>query len=304
MTDMTWLIIAILAYLIFALVSLGDRFLLLGASNPKIYTFYVGVLGIISVILTPFIGFSMPSLTLLFFCFLAALSYILFLYLIYSAIEKYEVSRIIPAVGALVPLISFLTIFLLSDASNPLGLRGITAFLLLVLGSIIINANFSKAFSLKSLKICFLIALFASLNFIFSKYTFVYLPFWTAFIWIRIFTFAVALLFLFSLTVRKEIFGKKKSFSKKETFLFAVIQIFGALAFVLQNWAIALAGFAYLPIINALQGVQYLFLFIFALLISLKTPQAIKEDLSRKAIIQKVAAMAAMGAGFIFLAYK
>jgi drug/metabolite transporter (DMT)-like permease len=301
---MTWLVIAILAYLIFALVSLGDRFLLLGAPEPKTYTFYVGLLGIISVVLIPFVGFSVPPLGMLLFCFFAALNYILFLYLMYSAIEKYEVSRIIPAVGALVPLISFLIIFLLSGVFSPLGIKGIISFLLLVVGSVIVNADYSKAFSLKSLKICFTIALFASLGFIFSKYAFMHIPFWTAFIWTRIFTFVIALFFILSLAVRKEIFGKKKSFTKKETILFVGVQIFGALAFVLQNWAIALAGFAYLPIVNALQGVQYLFLFIFALLIALKVPKAIKEDLSKKAIFQKILAMAIMVVGFILLAYN
>jgi drug/metabolite transporter (DMT)-like permease len=300
---MMWLAIAILAYLIFALVSLGDRFLLLGAPEPKTYTFYVGLLGIISVVLIPFVGFSVPPFSLLIFCFLAALNYILFLYLIYSAIEKYEVSRIIPAVGALIPLISFLIIFLVSGVSG-LGLKGIISFLFLVVGSIIVNADYSKAFSLKSLKICLIIALFASLNFIFSKYAFMRVPFWTAFIWTRIFAFAIALFFILSFTVRKEIFRKKKSFTKKETILFVFIQIFGALAFVLQNWSINLAGFAYLPIINALQGVQYLFLFIFALLIALKIPKAIKEDLSKKAVFQKALALGVMAVGFVLLAYN
>ncbi len=300
---MLWLFVAILAYLIFALVSLGDRFLLLGAPEPKTYTFYVGLLGIISVVLIPFVGFSVPPLGLLVFCFLAALNYILFLYLMYSAIEKYEVSRIIPAVGALVPLMSFLIIFLISGVSS-LGLKGIISFLLLVVGSVIVNADYSKAFSLKSLKICFVIALFASLGFIFSKYAFINIPFWTAFIWTRIFAFIIALFFILSLTVKKEIFGKKKSFTKKATVLFIIVQIFGALAFVLQNWAIALAGFAYLPIVNALQGVQYLFLFILAFLISLKIPKAVEEDFSGKAIAQKALAMGIMVAGFILLAYN
>jgi len=301
LNNMLWLAAAVLAYLLFALVSLGDRHLLLGAPNPKVYTFYVGLLGIASVLLIPFVGFSIPSAGLLLFCFLAALNYVLFLYLIYTAIEKHEVSRIIPSVGALVPLITFAIIFPFSGIPS---FKEIAAFIFLIAGSIVANANLSKSFSLKTLKICFIVALFSSLGFVFSKYAFIFLPFWTAFIWTRIFVFIISLFFIFSPAVRKELAGKRKSFTRKKSFLFAIIQVLGALAFVLQNWAIALAGLVYLPIINALQGVQYIFLFIFALIISFKfSKKAVKEDLSRRAIFQKALALAVMTAGFAILAY-
>jgi len=69
----------------------------------------------------------------------------------------------------------------------------------------------------------------------------------------------------------------------------------GAGAFILQNWAIALAGLAYLSIINALQGVQYVFLFILTGLI-------LKEGLSKKVILQKFFAIILIGIGLVFLA--
>lgn len=297
---MTWLFIAILAYFLFAVVSLGDRFLLLGTPNPKIYTFYVGCLGIFAMVMAPFTGFFLPSLKELLFCFFSSIFYILFLYLMYVALERFEVSRVIPATGALMPLISFLIIFALSF-KNPLDSKSIAAFFLLILGSLVIDTNFLKDFSFKSFGLSFIISLFASLTFIFSKYVYLDLPFWTAFIWMRIFTFLIALLFLFSKTVRKEIVGGGgKSFTLKNYFLFIIIQILGALAFVLQNFSIALANLAYLPIVSALQGIQYIFLFIFALIL----PKAIKENLSRKAVLHKVSALILIGGGFVLLALK
>ena len=52
---MLWLIIAILAYFLFAFVSLGDKYLLKGAPEPKTYTFYVGLFSIVVLILIPFV---------------------------------------------------------------------------------------------------------------------------------------------------------------------------------------------------------------------------------------------------------
>ena len=55
---MLWLIVAISAYLILAIVFLVDKYLLVGPiPNPKIYAFYIGTLGIAVLLLVPFIEF-------------------------------------------------------------------------------------------------------------------------------------------------------------------------------------------------------------------------------------------------------
>lgn len=301
---MSWLLTIILAYLLFALVSLGDRYLLLGSPEPKTYTFYVGTLGIAAVILAPFTGFFIPSLWALLICFSGALAYILFLYLMYSAIEKFEVSRVIPAVGALIPLITLVIIYLLSGGNHLFGAKGFIAFFLLILGSVAINLKFSKTVSFRSLGLSSAAAFFASLGFVFSKYAYLLLPFWTAFIWMRIFAFLIVLFFLFNQKTREEVFKKKEFFTQKTFFLFVAVQVLGASAFILQNWAINLAGLSYLPIINALQGAQYAFLFLLILLISRKLPLALKENISKKIVFQKISAIIVIGAGLILLAFN
>ncbi|GAI01411.1 unnamed protein product, partial [marine sediment metagenome] len=123
------------------------------------------------------------------------------------------------------------------------------------------------------------------------------LPFWTGFIWIRISAFLIALFFILFREVRKEIFSATSSFSKKTGAFFLFNQGVGAGAFILQNWAIALAGLAYLSIISALQGIQYVFLFILTVLI-------LKEGLSKKVILQKIIAILLIGLGLAFLVFK
>jgi len=294
---MSWLIIIISAYFLFALVSLGDKYLLKGPPNPKIYAFYVGVLGILALLLAPFVGFSIPGILGILFCLLAGTMYVFAILGVYEGLEKFEASRIIPAIGGFTPLFIFGLIYLFSGGKEILGLKEIIAFILLILGSVFVTWNPLKKFSFKSLQISAVTAFLFALSFVLTKYVYLILPFWTGFIWIRISAFLIALFFIFFKEVRKEIFSKKSSFNKKTSAFFLFNQGVGAGAFILQNWAIALAGLAYLSIISALQGVQYVFLFILTMLI-------LKEGLSKKVILQKFFAIILIGLGLTILGLK
>ncbi|MBU4129141.1 hypothetical protein KJ582_03390, partial [bacterium] len=58
----------------------------------------------------------------------------------------------------------------------------------------------------------------------------------------------------------------------------------------------------YVAVISALIGVQYVFLLFFAIVISLKFPKVLKEDISKKTIFQKTFAVLLLGAGLAILA--
>ena len=292
---MFWLAIIILAYFLFAVVSLVDRYLLIGPPSSKIYTFYVGILGILSLALAPFVGFFVPDFYKLIFCLTVGAVYILALFALYFGLERFEASRIVPAVGGFLPILTFLLVYFLSGFRGTLSFKEFLAFILLILGSIIINYSSSGKISFESLKISAIIGLLLSLSFVLTKYVYLQLPFWTGFIWIRIGSFLTALFFILFKTVRKEIFSGTPVFNLKTRIFFLLNQGVGAGAFILQNWAISLAGLIYLPLINALQGIQYFFLFILGLLF-------LKEGLSKKVIGQKIAAILIIGIGLAILA--
>jgi len=301
---MSWLVIIILSYLLFALAALGDRYLLLGPPNSKTYSFYVGVLQILVLVLIPFVGFSIPGLLPILFCLLTGAMYIFALLGLFEGLENFEASRIIPAIGGFLPLFTVGLTYLFSGEKELLGIREMLPFILLVMGSIFISYNPEKKISFKSLQISAITAFLFSLVFVLTKHVYLMLPFWTGFIWIRIGIFLIALFFLFFEDIRKEIFSPKFTFNKKILILFLGTQGVGAGASILQNWAVALAGFAYLSIINALQGLQYSFLFILVLLISLKSPKVLKEEISKRILFQKIFAILLIGLGIIFLAFN
>ncbi len=295
---MSWLIVIILSYFLFAVVSLVDRYLLIGSPNPKIYTFYVGVLGILTLLLVPFVGFSVPGIYEIIFCLLVGAVYIFALFFLFFGLEQFEASTIIPGIGGFLPIFTLLLIYFFSGGRTVLNPLEILAFFFLVLGSVTVSWQAPTKIFFKGLGFSALTGLFLSLNFVLAKYVYLMLPFWTGFIWIRVGAFLTVLFFLFTKQVRKELFSDVSAFSKKTGAFFLFNQAIGAGAFTLQNWAIALAGLAYLSVINALQGIQYALLFILTILFS----KIFKEEISKKVILQKIIAILFIGVGVVILA--
>ena len=103
----SWLLIIILAYFFFSLSNLGDKFILSGPPKPTSYTFYVGLASLSVIVLIPFIGFGFPSVKIFFWIIAEAIVYVLGLYTMFSAVEKFDVSRVITTIGATQPIFIF-----------------------------------------------------------------------------------------------------------------------------------------------------------------------------------------------------
>ena len=101
---MSWLIIVVSSYFIFALVALVDRHLLIGVPNSKTYAFYVGILSGWAILLFLFIGFYIPSYIDILFSLLAGFIFIFSILALYEGLENFEASRIIPAFGGFLPI--------------------------------------------------------------------------------------------------------------------------------------------------------------------------------------------------------
>lgn len=300
---MLWLIVAIFSYFFFALATIIDRYLLKGPiPHPKIYTFYVGLLSISALFLIP-LGFFIPQPKEIVLSILAGVVTIFALYVFYTALWKFEASRIIPAFGGFLPIftLGFSSIF---GAKNFLSFWQILAFLILVSGSVLITLEKKKLITFNSLLIAIFCALLFSLFFILSKLVYLQLPFWSGFIWMRIGALIAALFFLFSEQVRQELFQKRVTFRRKTAGIFIFNQGLGGGAVLLQNFAIALVPPSFLAFVNALIGIEYIFLLILVVLISLKFPQILKEEISKKILTQKILAILMIAIGIVLLAFK
>jgi drug/metabolite transporter (DMT)-like permease len=297
---MTWLFVTILAYFLFALANLIEKYLLKASlPNPKVFTFYVGIMAILVLVFVPFGFLKIPKLSLIFLAMIAGIIRIFSLFFLFLGLKNFEVSRIAPAIGGLVPIFTLVFTYFLGGKTE---IPQIFALIFLIFGSILIVFEKEKLITVESLKISGSSAFLFSLSFVLSKFVYLAQPFLSGLIWIMLGQFLGAIFFLFSKEVREEIFKKKEILERKTATIFLFDQAIGALAFVLQNFAVALAPFGFLAFINALEGTKYLFLLIFSILLSLKFPQILKEEISRKILIQKIVAIFLIGIGLAILA--
>jgi len=313
---MSWLLIAVASYLVYGFTSLVDKYLLSGPNpNPKAYAFYVGLLGLFVLLAVPFTGCMMPSLFQTGIGLGAGAFGIFGVFLLYSALSKFEASRVIPAVGASAPIFTMALVYIFSGGSEILNVQAFLAFILLTLGSVLITLKNNK-YPLNGLALSTLTAFFIALSLALTKYVYLEQSFWNGLIWMKIGGFLAASVFLCYKEVRAELllqekilFGRIAGRRRKEdsphqrlrVTLFLVNQFLAGGAGLLKNWAIFLAPLAYMTIIDALSGVQHAFLLFLAFFISLKFPKILKEEFSKSILIQKILAALFIAAGLSLL---
>ncbi|MFH1968492.1 MAG: DMT family transporter [bacterium] len=296
----SWLIVIILAYFFFSLSSLGDKLILSGESKPKAYTFYVGLFGLSVLLFIPFMEFGFPSKKAIILIVSEAIIYLLAVYAMFSAVKKFEVSRVATTMGATMPIFVFALTWIFWSGQT-MSKTNLLAFVLLLLGSIIISLE--KNFIAKNgyLKITLLASLLFSVDYILTKAIFLTEPFLLGLFWMRMFAVLFALVFLLSKNARKEIFSKQAFLNKKTGALLAFTQTSGGVANILQAFAISLVPVSLLPILNSLRGIQYTFLFLITLFFSFFLPKILKEEISKKIILQKTAAIIIIVSGLALL---
>lgn len=218
----------------------------------------------------------------------------------FSAVAKFDVSRVIATIGATQPILIFILtcIFWGPQILPPMD---ILAFVILIIGSVIISIEKNAKITGDFLKISLLSSLMYALDYVFAKFVFINETFLPGIIWIGIFAFLVACVFLFKKSFRKEIFEKETVGNKKTQKFFVLAQISGGTGVFLQNFAISLAPIAFLATMNSLRGIQYVFLFLMTLFLSFFFPRILKEEISRRIIFQKVISIGLIAIGLAVL---
>lgn len=295
-----WLIVTILAYLFFGLGSLLDKLVLVGKPKAASYTFYVGVFSLFAILIIPFIKFGLPNMQTTMWIALDAAVHVIGLYTMFLAVQKFDVSKVISTIGATQPIFVFiLTWVFWGPQVTPLF--DIIAFIILFAGTAIISIEKNLKLTGSYIAVTLLSSLMFSFDYIFSKFVFLNQPFLEGVIWIRIFVFLFAMVFLFSKKSRRDIFSKQVVSEKKTQLVFVAAQVCGSLANFLQSLAIALAPIAFLATVNSIRGIQYVFLFIMTALLSSFFPRILKEEISKKIIIQKAISILLIAIGLAVL---
>ena len=305
-----WIFITIGAYFINAGVYVADKFLLSKKIHSSIaYAFYVGIWSVFNAGLLFFWPW-MPNLQEMTLDLLAGFLFLITLVFWYKALHQSEASRVVPIVGALVPIFSFILSFVF--LGETLSGQQLLAFFILICGGVLISIKHTKVYLYQRVVTRFrevvgdivgnvpagaqptsrilvnsvTAAVFFAAYYVLMKYIYMYQPFVGSFVWSRLGSFIGVLLMLFVPDWRRLIFEQQRGAkTPKNMFYFLTIRLLAAVAFIMINWAISLGNVA---IVNALQGVQYLFLFVIILLISNRFPKMLNEQLGGGVLLQKL----------------
>ena len=306
-----YLLVAIFAYFINAGVYVADKFLLSKKIHSSIaYAFYVGIWSIFNIGLLFFWPW-LPNLRELILDLLAGLLFLTTLVFWYKALHQSEASRVVPIVGALVPIFSFILSFVF--LGETLSQQQLIAFIVLICGGVLISIKHTKVYLYQKVitRVREIVgdiigevparfqptgrliinsvaaAVFFAAYYVLMKYIYLHQPFIGSFVWSRLGSFVGVLLMLLVPGWRYLIFKQQQGAWKlpKNMLFFLAVRLLASAAFIMINWAISLGNVA---IVNALQGAQYLFLFVIILLISNKFPKMLNEQLGGGVLLQKL----------------
>lgn len=304
-----WLLVSASAYFINAGVYVADKFLLSKKIHSSItYAFYVGIWSIFNLVLLVF-DFWLPNFHELIIDLLGGVLFLATLIFWYKALHQSEATRVVPIVGALVPIFSFILSYAFLDET--LDSQQLLAFIILICGGVLISVKQTQLYLYKRVAArlqdvfgdmlggihaqyrptrrlllnSIISAFFFAAYYVLMKYIYMEQPFIGSFVWSRIGSFLGVLLLLFVPDWRRSIVDyRKETKAPKNVFFFLSVRLLAALAFIMLNWAISLGNVA---MVNALQGIQYLFLIIIVVILSSRYPKILNEEVGRGVLVQK-----------------
>lgn len=303
---MSWIIVAGVSYFFSAVAALLDKMLLTGRiTHPSVYAFFVSLFSLFALLFIPF-GFQFYGLvpTVVF-----VLSGVLFLYgllAFYAAVQKNEVSRVAPLVGTIMAVTALFVYFFPAhgDFSRlfSMTLVQFLAFFILIGGGMLITLDFPLKKNENISWLAVVAGVLMALSLLVLKYGYYHFDanFESGFVWSRIGMFVAGLSLFCVPSFRREIvLGlKRHSAVDKENArtggLFLLNKVAGGLAAFLMNYATFLGPVTF---IQALSGVQFVFLFLLAWMTSTQYPHIFEERFGKAQWIQKLSAIALIALG-------
>ncbi len=287
---MNWLTISVLAQIILGTSASFDKVLLKRKFfNPFAYTFWLGALGIFSVMLLPF-GFQSVSYQIIGVAFLAGALFILAILFLFYALNLSEASQTLPVIGGISPI--FTLVFGYFLLNSWLGSGDLLAFLIILVGALILFSVEKKELRKKFIFLISLSSLFLGASNVLSKIVFNSSNFISGFFWIKIGGVLSVLIFLFLKKYRQEILNSARN-PVRNYFLYISNRAYAGIGSLFVNLAISLS---YNPaLVDATQSLRYVVIFLFAFFF-------LKERFKGRILFGKLLATILISLGIFFLA--
>ena len=300
---MSYLPFAILAQVLNSVAVTIDKFLLTKTiPDPLIYIFYFSLISLLALLITPFVH--LPTEAVLTLASLSTLCWTAGAYFMLSALKSGQAQRVIPIIGAATP------IFLIFFSFGGLTFSQLEAIALLVAGLLLLTVEDLKGrFNKRELLLEIISALFFAVSYYLLRLGFEQqdLPaggqgFLTVLVWSRPILIPLGFFILIIPALRRKItsfLASKKTHPRKSIGLFIFGQISATTSELLLLFSISLASPA---LVNSLQGIKYVFLLIFSLILGRKFPEIFKNNFQGFYAISQIVGMGLIGAGLYILA--
>ncbi len=308
-----WITIVIVAQLFHALVSLFDKYIVSHSTlpNPVVYAFYVNLLSSVSIIIlligefiNPFIRIfevTLPMLSeltiptgklvilSLIFGFVTLQALIAF----YKALRQADASDVAPMVTAVASIVSLILSHYLFDVA--FTRNTFVAFALLVVGTLLISR---LRCSFRVVRLSITAGILFAVHSVLLKVIFNDFSFSDGFFWTRMAGVIAALSLLSLRGVRYRVFSQGTEGSTKTGLWIIGNKVVASVASLLTLTAINLGNVA---VVNALGGLQFIFLLLFGTFLGHKTPREIGENVSHRDVVHKAIPILCVAVGLVLL---
>lgn len=286
---MVWLYIALIAYFINASVFVIDKYLLsTKVPRPFAYAFWVAILSSFVFVLIPVID--LPNFGFFVLSFVSGTALFLGNILLFKIVKLTDASVAATKVSAFSAVFTYIFSFLVFKEVFLFSNFFTIAFLIL---GILFLGKIGRGV----VKYSVLAGLFFGLSLVLLKLSFNLAGFLNGLFWTRIGFIGGAFISLLSSQAREEVYFSFRQAPPKSKFTFIFNQVLSGIGFLLAYYAILLGS---VSLVNALLGIEFLFIFFLTLFLRNKIP-AVAENLRRGVLVYKLLGIAFVAAGFLMI---
>lgn len=294
---MNWILLATLGQFLNAAVGILDKYIVSDEKvlpRPFVYAFYsclltgfwaaIYFLGLIPALgnlgVPSLLNVTFPTIQVIGMAFLTAYTFFMALVSMYEALKKADASTVIPIIGAISALATFVLSYVFLDAA--LTPNHIVGILFLSLGTLLV----AKALPTVSVILHALHSgLFFAFHYITMKGLFIETSFENGFFWSRVSFVLFALSLLMIPIYFKKINSQTKSSNKRAGILVLATKTLAGVAAFLILKATDLGDVA---IVQALDGLKFVFIFLIASVFAHWLPEsAVEKDTRPRTLIRK-----------------
>jgi len=305
---MSWLTLTIIAQFLNSIVALFDKYFVTSKkiTTPILYVFYTGFLTALGILLyvpalfiktlglPQFSNIEMLGMLTFSAIATASLSQLVALWALFSALKKNDASDVVPVIGSLSAICALVIGFVFGATSLPFHFT--IGFALLVTGTLLIS---HFRFSITTFLLTLLAGLGFALHGLLLKVALSNSSFDTGFFWFACITSVFSLMLFAFRPVRKAFFSQTKEKHIKSTGALLIgNKVIAGIAGILLIKAIEIGE---VSLVQALGGLQFVFLFLLAVIFGRVTSIDFGENMTRKDIYHKLISIGIISAGFVLL---